>query len=263
MRLTGVRKAALVAIAAATALSLTGCGQLGSTNPRLKSIAQAAPEPTPTVTATVPDEPAPAPVDPGPAPCPTGEFQTEVEQALAQIGNYGHITVDGVQSAQDCATIIAFQTRMGIEPADGTAGPTTKDVAQRIAATDPSQCPYSDVAQACVDLTHQTFYITKQGTVVLGPTVTRTGKPGYATPSGDFRIMGRALSEWSVPFSVWLPYWQNFYMGDGLHETTTYIHEMSVGSHGCVNLLHQDAVAAYGLLTTGSVVHLYGRRPGT
>jgi lipoprotein-anchoring transpeptidase ErfK/SrfK len=66
-----------------------------------------------------------------------------------------------------------------------------------------------------------------------------------------------------VPFKVWLPYWQNFYLGDGLHETTTYIHNMPIGSHGCVNLLHEDALAAYSLLGVGSIVHLYGRRPGT
>jgi lipoprotein-anchoring transpeptidase ErfK/SrfK len=263
MRLTGVRKLALTAIAAAAVLALTGCGELGATNPRLKAISATEPPPVPTVTQSAAQEPVPPPAAPDPAACPVGDYLTVVEQALAQIGNYGHIGMDAVPSAQDCATIIAFQTRMGIEPANGQSDATTADVAQRIAATDPSQCPYSDVPQACVDLTHQTFYITNQGTVVLGPTVTRTGKPGYATPSGDFRIMGRSLSEWSTPFSVWLPYWQNFYMGDGLHETTTYIHNMPVGSHGCVNLLHQDAVAAYGLLTTGSVVHLYGRRPGT
>ena len=177
-----------------------------------------------------------------------------------------------MQSAEDCATIAAFQRRMGIgtwqgrvhgAEHDGLPGKTTRDVAARIAATDPSQCPYSDEPQACVDLTNQTFYIVSGGTVILGPTVTRTGMPGFRTPSGTFKVSWRQTKAWSVPYSVWLPYWQNFYGGDGLHETTTYIHDMWRGSHGCVNLMHDDAATAYDLLARGSTVHLYGRRPGT
>jgi lipoprotein-anchoring transpeptidase ErfK/SrfK len=62
---------------------------------------------------------------------------------------------------------------------------------------------------------------------------------------------------------VVLPYWQNFHGGQGLHETTTYIHHMWRGSHGCVNLLTEDARIAYELLNTGSTVYVFGRRPGT
>ena len=265
-RLSGARAVACAVLAVVAALSLTGCGQLAGTNPRLKSVAHtgtrppATPTPTTTAPEEVPNEPAP---DPGPPPCPPGEFQLEVEQSLAAIGNYGPVTVDGAQSAEDCATIIAFQRRMGIVPADGRPGPTTRDVAQRIAATDTSLCPWSDAPQACVDLTNQTFFIVSRGVVILGPTVARTGMPGWATPTGTFRIFQKSLREWSYPFEVWMPYWQHFTPAIGLHETTTYIHDMWNGSHGCVNLLHEDAKRAYELLTWGSTVHVYGRRPGT
>jgi len=114
-----------------------------------------------------------------------------------------------------------------------------------------------------VDLTHQTTYLMKGGKVIWGPTVTRTGMSGFATPSGWYSIFDRAPRHWSNPYDVWLPYWQQFYNGDGFHETTTYIHNMSIGSHGCVNLLHVDAQKYYSTLGYGSKVHLYGRRPGT
>lgn len=277
-RLSRARPAALGALAVLTVLALAGCGQLSTGNPRLRSVADTSgqapgtPAPsTPAPTTPAPSTPAPttpapsepSPTDPSPPPCPPGEFQLEVEQALAAIGNYGRITVDGVPSAEDCATIIAFQQRMGIEPAHGTPGPTTRDVAQRIAATDTSLCPWSDASQACVDLTNQTFFIVSQGTVILGPTVARTGMPGWNTPTGTFRIFQKSLREWSYPFEVWMPYWQHFTPAIGLHETTTYIHNMGAGSHGCVNLLPQDAAKAYELLTVGSTVQVYGRRPGT
>jgi lipoprotein-anchoring transpeptidase ErfK/SrfK len=257
----------LVAVATGLLLVLSACGQ-STAHPRLQAIAVTA-IPTPTAAPTPTAEPTPTippdgvPVEAGEPPCPPGEFQAEVEQALDQIGTYGKVVVDGKQSVLDCRTIIAFQTRMGIVPGDGTPGPTTKDVAERIAATDVSQCPLSEAPVACVDLTHQTFYITQNAVTLLGPTVTRTGMPGWATPSGDYPIGGKARSSWSVPFSVWLPYWEQFYFGDGLHETTTYIHNMWNGSHGCVNLLHEDAMNAYQILSVGSTVHLYGRRPGT
>jgi lipoprotein-anchoring transpeptidase ErfK/SrfK len=267
------RARAVGAIALAALVTLSACGQPG-VHPRLESIAVTGPEPTaesspsPSVTET-PAEPAPTdpqvPAAPAAAepPCPPGEYQSDVEAALALLGTYGPIVPDGEQSPGDCEVIKAFQERMGIVPAAGTPGPTTMDVARRIANTDTTQCPVSEAPMACVDLTHQTFYITQNGSVLLGPTVTRTGMPGWATPSGTFPIANKAMREWSTPFSVWLPYWQRFYYGDGLHETTTYIHNMPLGSHGCVNLLHADAAKAYELLRVGSRVHLYGRRPGT
>jgi hypothetical protein len=274
-----LRALAVGALAAVCAATLSACGEFSETSPRLESIADTGTPPDATPSTPPPASPSPEPTatepevtepevtepteEPAPPPCPTGEFQLEVEQALAQVGNYGPVNVDGVQSAQDCDVIVAFQQRMGIEPVDGIPGPTTKDVAQRIAATDTSLCEWSDAPKACVDLTNQTFFVMSQGTVILGPTVTRTGMPGWSTPSGTYSIFQKSTREWSYPFEVWMPYWQHFTPGIGLHETTTYIHNMWNGSHGCVNLLHEDAVKAYELLDRGSTVQVYGRRPGT
>ncbi len=273
-RHSGVRTLALGALAVLASITLAGCGQVDGSNPRLTSIAATQNEPLPSESGTpaTPTEPTPPPAQQGPPPCPPGDFQLEVETALAAIGNYGPISVDGMQSEQDCATIAAFQRRMGIgtwqgrsigAEHDGSPGPVTKDVAQRIAATDTSQCGYSDEPQACVDLTHQTFYLVSQGQVILGPTVTRTGKAGYSTWPGKHRIIDRQVRGWSVPYQVVLPYWEHFKMGQGLHETTTYIHDMWRGSHGCVNLLHEDAQRAFELLHGGSTVYVFGVRPGT
>ena len=273
-RHSGVRALALGALAMLASLTLTACGQIESSNPRLTSIGAThnGPVPTGSGAPSTPNGSTPPPAPQGPPPCPPGAFQLEVETALAAIGNYGPVTVDGVQSAQDCATIAAFQRRMGIgiwqgrqigAERDGNPGPVTRDAAQRIAATDTSQCGYSDVPQACVDLTHQTFYIVSEGQVILGPTVTRTGKPGYSTWPGKHHIMDRQERGWSIPYQVVLPYWEHFKMGQGLHETTTYIHDMWRGSHGCVNLLHEDAARAYDLLRGGSTVYVFGVRPGT
>jgi lipoprotein-anchoring transpeptidase ErfK/SrfK len=217
--------------------------------------------PTPVVAAS-----SSKPTAPG---CPVGDKQHEVEVSLAAIGKYGPIVVDGVQTPADCATIVAFQKRFGISPSNGRAGPTTADVARRIAASltpaERAKCqPAGSGLTACVDLTMQTTWVIRaDGAVAWGPTVVRTGYKGYATKVGRFKINERNIKEWSIPYKVWLPYWQHFTAGQGFHETTTYLHNMGNGSHGCVNLLRSDAKELWNLLPYNSTVHTFGRRPGT
>jgi lipoprotein-anchoring transpeptidase ErfK/SrfK len=83
---------------------------------------------------------------------------------------------------------------------------------------------------------------------------------GFRTPAGRYRIGWRNVREWSDPYEVWMPYWQQFYGGMGFHETTTYIHDGSIGSHGCVNLLPGDARRLWGLAEVGTRVHAFGAR---
>jgi lipoprotein-anchoring transpeptidase ErfK/SrfK len=222
----------------------------------------AGPTAPPTARSIAPAGSAPA------AGCPEGDRQREVEGSLAQLGDYGPVTVDGTQSPLDCTAIKKFQTRYGISPAQGRAGATTAGVARRIAtsvtATERAKCAVGGSSLTiCVDLTQQTSWAVRDGAVVWGPTVIRSGMAGFKTPTGTYRIVGRASREWSVPYKVWMPYWQAFNGGIGLHETTTNIHQTSIGSHGCVNLLHADAVALWNLTALGTTVTVFGNRPGT
>ncbi|WP_030486358.1 L,D-transpeptidase family protein [Micromonospora chokoriensis] len=219
-------------------------------------------KPTPKPTRTAPT-PTPSTGTPTVAGCPQGQHQRAVETYLARLGGFGAVTVDGRQSAADCAAIKKFQKRYGIRPVEGRAGPTTLDVAQRLATTDPGRCKAGTGTTFCVDLTRQTVWAVRGGKVIMGPTVTRTGMSGYRTPAGTYTINYRNPKEWSDPYEVWLPYWQHFTQGMGFHETTTYLHDKSIGSHGCVNLLHADAVRMWELGKVGTRVVLIGRRPGT
>ncbi|MCG5447076.1 L,D-transpeptidase family protein [Micromonospora sp. NIE79] len=231
--------------------------------------------PTPAAPTPKPSrKPTPKPTRPAPtttpgtgtptvAGCPQGQHQRAVETHLARLGGFGAVTVDGRQSAADCAAIKKFQKRYGIRPVEGRAGPTTLDVAQRLATTDTTRCKAGTGTTFCVDLTRQTVWALRSGKVIMAPTVTRTGMSGYRTPAGTYTVNYRNPKEWSDPYEVWLPYWQHFTQGMGFHETTTYLHEKSIGSHGCVNLLHADAVRMWELGKVGTRVVLIGRRPGT
>ena len=199
--------------------------------------------------------------------CAATERQRDVETALSSLGPYQNVRVDGRQSPSDCAIIRSFQQRFGVEPADGSADATTADVARRIAASSTrhrlARCGATAGVTACVDLSLQTVWVVRDGAVVLGPTVVRTGFRGYTTPAGTYSINKREPREWSDPYEVWLPYWQRFVGGIGFHETTSYLHDAARGSHGCVNLLQGDAVEMWNLLGMGSAVRTFGRRPGT
>jgi lipoprotein-anchoring transpeptidase ErfK/SrfK len=254
------------AAAAQQRLQGTPAGTTGeSTSSRPTTVTAPSRTPTAPPTTSAP----PTTTGPVPAECQGGEKQREVEISLARIDGYGSVTVDGVQTAEDCNTIKNFQTRYGISPAHGRAGPATADVAGRIAtsgaAEEQAKCRVSGSALTiCVDLTQQTAWAVRDGSVVWGPTVIRTGmRGGYQTPTGGYEIFRRATREWSYPYKVWLPYWQAFNGGIGFHETTTYLHDGSLGSHGCVNLLHADAVALWNTATVGTTVKVFGNRPGT
>jgi lipoprotein-anchoring transpeptidase ErfK/SrfK len=196
--------------------------------------------------------------------CATGKYQRQVEGYLKKLGGFGSVKVDGRQSAADCAAIRKFQQRYGIRPAAGLAGPTTYGVAKRLAATRTSSCKARKSGTTfCVDLTHQTVWVMKNGKVKAKPTVTRTGMKGHRTPTGTFKINKRTAKEWSNPYHVWMPYWQRFVGGVGLHQTTTYLHDGWRGSHGCVNLLPSDARYFYSFGSKGMTVKVFGRRPGT
>jgi hypothetical protein len=235
---------------------------LGEPPPSPSGAASAKPSRSPATSPSAKPKPKPKP-KPSRTGCPQGENQAEVEKYLAQLGGFGTLTVDGKQSDADCAAIKKFQQRYGISPAAGRAGPTTADVARRLASTRTGQCKTGSGTTICVNLTLQTVWAMRDGKVVLAPTVTCTGMSGYATPTGTYRIGWRNLREWSNPYEVWMPYWQQFNGGIGLHETVSYIHDKWAGSHGCVNLLRRDAVRLWELGKVGTRVYVFGRRPGT
>ena len=192
--------------------------------------------------------------------CPTGPQQRAVETALAELGGFGDVVVDGVQSGADCKAIKKFQRRYGIYPAKGRAGPITGQVARRLVDTDLDRCDLKSGLTVCVDLGHQTMWAARDGKTVLGPTVIRTGRRGLETPSGHFTISEKKPRPISTYYKVPLPYWQRFVRDIGFHETPSYLHE-GPGSHGCVNLLHTDAVKLWNLTEVGTPVHAFGRKP--
>jgi peptidoglycan hydrolase-like protein with peptidoglycan-binding domain len=202
---------------------------------------------------------------PATGPCAeTGPTQKLVEEYLDKAGKWGEVTVDGKQSAKDCAAIKKFQERFGIDPAAGYAGPLTGRVATRLKTSDYDECMPKKGLTVCVDLTAQTMWVVKDGAIKIGPTLVRTGRSGLATPDGDFKITEKKVTTVSSYYGAELPYWQRFHGDMGFHETPSYLYDGgSPGSHGCINVLSQDADTLYEMTSLGTKVHIFGRKPGT
>ncbi|SHM97410.1 L,D-transpeptidase [Cryptosporangium aurantiacum] len=196
----------------------------------------------------------------------TGTGQARVERYLStQAARFGQITMDAKQDAADCAVIKKFQAAVALPTATGIADETTAEVADRLYKSTPASCgAETDKTTVCVDLSHQTLWVMRDGSVIFAPVVVRTGGPGLATPTGEYEITEKKVETVSSEYGTKLPYWQRFFEDFGLHATDTSLYtDPDDGSHGCVNLLAGDAKTVYGLTDVGTEVRVFGHRAGT
>ena len=84
-----------------------------------------------------------------------------------------------------------------------------------------------------------------------------TGKTGYTTPSGSFRVFRREAMSWSRSYQVWLPWAAYFNGGIAFHahrDVPPY-----PASHGCVRVPAPFAKEVYDFASMGRAVHVLER----
>lgn len=187
-----------------------------------------------------------------------GPYQRQVERWLK-------LKVDGKQSKADCKAIRAFQVKQKIKPAIGFAGPVTWSRMQYLSAKkNPNaakKCRVRTYRVACVDLDRQITWVQKGEKVVFGPVPMRSGRVGYKTRTGWFKVYWKHKNHVSTLYHQPMPYAQFFSGGQAFHAVYGSIFT-TVGSMGCVNLRLGDARKLWGVLKKGDRVHVWGRRPG-
>lgn len=114
---------------------------------------------------------------------------------------------------------------------------------------------YIDVS---IDTQTLTYYV-NGAPVLITPCV--TGKPGRGTPRGVFAINscipGKYLN--GPTWHVWVNRWMRFCGNVGIHDATWRksfggdIYKTN-GSHGCVNIPHDQAVQLYSMVGVGTPV---------
>ena len=150
---------------------------------------------------------------------------------------------DALAGAQAGSAQVVTDAQQAIDRALGRPAPDPTPV---------SPCPRT--AAACVDLAGQRSWMQSNGRMDYGPVPVSTGRPGYETTPGSHRVVAKVRDEIShefggapMPFSVYFTT-----NGMAFHEG-----DPGVLSHGCIHLLHPDAVAYFDRLQLGDEVFVY------
>lgn len=112
--------------------------------------------------------------------------------------------------------------------------------------------PCSARADACIDLSANTSWLTHNGAVTYGGVPITSGMPGYETPPGSFQVTYKDIDHWSKAYDAPMPY-SVFFTTSGIafHEGS-----LSEQSHGCIHLSNAAAQKYFNTLQPGDVVEV-------
>ena len=181
------------------------------------------------------------------------EATRSIQQALADRGFLTPADVDGRPGPRTTSGIVAFQKWAGL-PRDGVAGSPTRSALDASKRPTPIGSGSGHRVEVLLD---------RQLTLVVdGSRVTRvidvsSGKPGFETPTGSYRVIRKEQRSWSVPYKVWLPWASYFVGGVAFHEYPDV--PPTPASHGCVRVPRWDAQWLYQQTPPGTPVTVIGR----
>ena len=199
-----------------------------------------------------PSSPLPGAPAPGPPGTPSPEIRA-LQERLTELGFLAAGAADGVAGPQTTSAVVGFQKWAGL-PRDGVAGPAT--LARLESATRPTPRTAGAGRRAEVLLDRQLTLLVDGGSVIRVLDVS-SGKPGYETPAGSFRVTRKERNSWSVPYKVWLPWATYFVGGVAFHEYPDV--PPAPASHGCVRVPRWDAQWLYEQLPAGTPVVVLAR----
>lgn len=144
--------------------------------------------------------------------------------------------------------VVTFQMLHGLAP-DGVVGPRTKAALAK--AERPK--PRLRLAGSRIEVVRsaQIAFLVRSGKVLRTIHVS-TGKAGYTTPAGTFRVFRREQRSWSYSYSVWLPWAAYFNGGIAFHASRDV--PPYPASHGCVRIPGVFAKEVYDFARMGRVV---------
>lgn len=120
------------------------------------------------------------------------------------------------------------------------------------AASAQAPTPCGTVAEACLDLSANQAWLMNHGAVSYGPVPITSGKPGYETPPGMFRVTFKDIDHRSSIYNnAPMPYSVFFNGGIAFHEGS-----LQRKSHGCIHLSHAAAKRFYNDLIPGDPVEV-------
>jgi lipoprotein-anchoring transpeptidase ErfK/SrfK len=134
--------------------------------------------------------------------------------------------------------------------AEAAAPAPAAPVAPRVPVVVPGT-PCLDTADACVDISARKAWLIQDGAVAYGPVPITTGRKGFRTPPGTFKVSFKSKDHVSTIYDAEMPYSVFFNGGVAFHQGS-----LKVQSHGCVHLSRTAAQKFFGSLSRGDVVQV-------
>ncbi len=123
----------------------------------------------------------------------------------------------------------------------------------------PALAPEQGVREVVVRLDSQVAVFLEDGTE-SNLVLISTGRPGYATPPGEYSVLYRRRAPVSSTYMVRMPWWICLEESGqlGMHQASLDAEALlgNVNSHGCIRLGRFSARWAYGWLPVGAEVHV-------
>jgi len=194
-----------------------------------------------------------------PAP-PTGPVDLQLlqdEGRLMRLGFLDPAEVDGRKSAATANAILAFQKWQHRLPRNGKLGGATRlalDLARR--PTPQTRGTGEKRVEVLLDRQVALVVVDEKVVRVLGVS---TGRAGFETLPGAYKVRSKARADWSLPYAAWLPWAATIAGGVAFHEWPVIASRPS--SHGSIRLAPGDAEWLYRRLTVGTPVTVLGH-PG-
>jgi len=177
-----------------------------------------------------------------------------VQRKLAELGFLPRAGVDGIFGGHSRTAVIAFQKWEGLVR-DGIPGPLT----QRALASAKRPTPRTRGRRGTrieILLDRQVLLFIRNGWVARTIHVS-TGKRGFVTPSGEYRVLRKRRKARSIPYKVWLP-WASFIVGGiAIHESANV--PVRRASHGCIRVPRYDAMWLFRRTPVGTPVTVLAR----
>jgi lipoprotein-anchoring transpeptidase ErfK/SrfK len=139
-------------------------------------------------------------------------------------------------------------------PAAAPAAPVVapeKAPARPAAPTVVPGTPCASTARACVDLSANQAWLISGGAVSYGPVPITSGRKGFRTPPGTFRVTFKNRDHVSSIYDAPMPYSVFFNGGIAFHQGS-----LREKSHGCIHLSRAAAKSFFGALGRGDVVQV-------